>query len=75
MPDGEIAYSASTDGRPQYYIDTGTSCHFIEEIGALHDYVPFEVPRAITWLRPRTAPSMPSAQGHSSLTRPEMARR
>ena len=48
MEPGEIAYSANTDGRAQYYIDTGASSHFIEEIGALHDYVPFEVPRAIT---------------------------
>ena len=48
MEPGEIAYSASTDGRAQYYVDTGASSHFIEEISALHDYVPFEVPRAIT---------------------------
>lgn len=44
MEPGKIAYSASTDGRAQYYIDTGASSHFIEEIGALHDYIPFKVP-------------------------------
>ena len=48
MEPGKIAYSASTDGRAQYYIDTSASSHFIEEIGALHDYIPFKVPRAIT---------------------------
>ena len=37
-----------TNGRAQYYFDTGASSHFIEEIGALHDYTPFEVPRSIT---------------------------
>jgi hypothetical protein len=41
----EVAYST---GKEQYYLDTGASSHFIEEIGALHDYVPFEVPRSIT---------------------------
>ena len=44
----ETAYSATTDGRAQYYIDTGASSHFIKEIAALHDYIPFEVPRTIT---------------------------
>jgi len=45
---GEVAYSPSTDGRAQYYIDSGGPSHFIEEIDALHDYVPFEVPQTIT---------------------------
>jgi hypothetical protein len=45
MAPGEITYSMNTDGRVQYYIDTGASSHFIEEIGTLHDYVPFKVPR------------------------------
>ena len=35
-------------GRAQYYIDTGASSHFIEEVDALHDYTPFEVPRMVT---------------------------
>jgi len=48
MEPGEFAFSASTDGRAEYYIDTGASSHFIEEIAALHDYIPFEVPRSIT---------------------------
>ena len=48
MESGEVAYSANTNGKAQYYFDTGASSHFIEEIGALHDYIPFEVPRSIT---------------------------
>jgi hypothetical protein len=48
MEPGNVAYSATTDGRARYYIDTGVSSHFIEEIDALHDYIPFEVPRTIT---------------------------
>ena len=44
---GEAAYPASTDGRAQYHIDTGISNHFIEAIGALHDYGSFE-PRTTT---------------------------
>ena len=48
MESREVAYSANTDGKAQYYLDTGASSHFIEEIGALHDYIPFEVPRSIT---------------------------
>jgi hypothetical protein len=48
MEPGNVAYSVTTDGRARYYIDTGVSSHFIEEIDALHDYIPFEVPRTIT---------------------------
>ena len=48
MEPGEIAYSASADGRAHHYIDTAASSHSLEEIGALYDYVPFEVPRSIT---------------------------
>ena len=44
----ETAYSATTDGRAQYYINTGASSHFIKEIATLHDYIPFEVPHTIT---------------------------
>jgi len=43
MESGEVAYSANTDGKAQYYLDTGASSHFIEEIGALYDYIPFGV--------------------------------
>ena len=35
-------------GHNTYYLDTGASNHFIEELGALHSYIPFEVPRSIT---------------------------
>jgi hypothetical protein len=45
MEPGKFAYSAS---RAEYDIDTGASSHFIEEIAALHDYIPFEAPRSIT---------------------------
>jgi len=48
MEPGNVAYSATTDGRARYYIDTGVSSHLIKEIDALHDYIPFEVPRMIT---------------------------
>ena len=60
MEPGEIAYSASADGRAHHYIDTAASSHSLEEIGALYDYVPFEVPDRLLW--PRTIPSKPSAQ-------------
>jgi transposase InsO family protein len=48
LTEREIAYAAVADGTAKYYIDTGASCHFINEVDALHDYVPFEVPRSIT---------------------------
>ena len=48
MEPGELAYSASRDGRAEHYIDTGASSHFIEEMASLYDDVPFEVPRSIT---------------------------
>lgn len=48
MESNEVAYSTNADGRAQYYLDTGASSHFIEELGALHSYIPFEVPRSIT---------------------------
>ena len=47
MESNEVAYSTNTDGKAQYYLDTGASGHFIE-IKALHSYTPFEVPRSIT---------------------------
>ena len=48
MESSEVAYSMNTDGRAQYYLNTGASSHFIEELGALHSYIPFEVPQSIT---------------------------
>ena len=48
MEPGELAYSASRDGRAEHYIDTGAFSHFIEEMASLYDDVPFEVPRSIT---------------------------
>src|SRR5258706_14293527 len=48
METDEVAYSMNANGKAQYYLDTGASSHFIEEIGALHSYTPFEVPRSIT---------------------------
>ena len=44
----DVAYTANSDEAACYYIDTGTSSHFINKIEALHDYVPFEVPKAIS---------------------------
>jgi hypothetical protein len=43
----EVAYSAKTNSTMRHYITTGVTSHFINEIEALHDYVPFEVPRVI----------------------------
>ena len=65
MEPGEAAYSASTDGKAQYYIDTGAASHFIEEIGALIIISPSKPPDRLP--RPRAAPSKPSAPGHLSL--------
>jgi hypothetical protein len=48
MEPNDVAYAANSDGAAPYYIDTGASSHFINEIEALHDYVPFEVPKAIS---------------------------
>ena len=44
----EVAYTAVADGTARYYIDTGTPRHFIDELDALHDYIPIKVPRTIT---------------------------
>jgi len=41
---GDVTYSTNTDGKAQSYLDTGAPSHFINEIEALHDYVPFEAP-------------------------------
>ena len=46
METHEVAYSMNTNGKAQYYLDTGASSHFIEEVDALHSYTPFEVPRS-----------------------------
>ena len=44
----EVAYhSAGTADTAQYYVDSGATGHFINELNALHDYTPFEVPRTI----------------------------
>ena len=50
----EVAYSVNMDGEAQYHIDTGASSHFINEVEALHNYTPFEVPRAINTAKNRT---------------------
>jgi hypothetical protein len=44
----EVTCSAIAEGTVRYYIDTEASSHFINEVDALHDYIPFEVPQAIT---------------------------
>ena len=41
-------YSAVAAGTANYYIKTGAPSHFVNEVDALHDYIPFETPRAIT---------------------------
>jgi len=45
----ETAYrTTSIKDAAQYYVDSGTTGHYTNERDALHDYVPFEVNRAIT---------------------------
>ena len=45
--EAETAYHSAAGDNAQYYIDSGATGHYIEEISALHDYIPFEVPRII----------------------------
>ena len=58
METHDVAYSMNTNGKAQYYLDTFTSSHFIEEVDALHSYTPFEVPRSITTAESGTIPSV-----------------
>jgi len=44
MDSSEVAYAANTDGKTCHYICIGASSHFVNEIEALHDYIPFEAP-------------------------------
>ena len=58
MESNEVAYATNTDGKAQYYIGTGTSSHFINEVKALHNYAPFKSPKIISTAR--GGPSKPS---------------
>ncbi len=54
METDEVTYSMNANGKAQYYLDTGASSHFIEEIRALHSYTPFKVPWSITMAKSGT---------------------
>jgi hypothetical protein len=40
----EMAYHSIEEVGELYYIDSGATGHYIDNVHALHDYVPFEVP-------------------------------
>ena len=46
-PMPEVAYRSTDDEGELYYIDSGATGHYIDNIYALHDYTPFEAPRII----------------------------
>lgn len=47
MEPQEIAYHSHTDDAALYYIDSGATGHYIDNINALHNYAPFETPCTI----------------------------
>ena len=42
-----MAYHSIEETAEQYFIDSGATGHYIDDVHALHDYVPFKVPRII----------------------------
>jgi len=50
MPHG-IAGTVRTGDTAQYYIDTGTTSHLINEVGSTHNYVPCKAPEPLARLR------------------------
>ena len=42
-----MAYHSTDEGGELYYIDSGATGHYIDNVYALHDYTPFDAPRVI----------------------------